>query len=144
VCIVLGRALLWRIFDKSGNFIPKEIKRYVHGAYSNLGDQCTLENGVNPIKKIPLGISGNDAEVVIDELFTDEGFELVDEQGRRVRRRIEKQEITLLASQVLHLHRDVFNLKAQLERRDEQIARKMSKVSRTSMLQQLLVSPQQY
>jgi hypothetical protein len=120
VCIVLGRALLWRIFDKSGNFIPKEIKRCVHeDAYSNLGDQCTLENGVNPIKKIPLGIGGNDVEVVIDELFTDEGFELVDEQGRRVRRRIEKQEITLLASHVLHLCRDLFDLNAQLERQDE-------------------------
>jgi hypothetical protein len=116
VCIVLGRALLWRIFDESGSFIPDEIKSRVCNAYNNLGDQCTLENGVNPIKKIPLGIGGNDAEVVIDELFTDEGDEAVEDQARRVKRRIEKQEITLLSSHVLHLRRDILDLKAQLER----------------------------
>ena len=105
VCIVLGRALLWRIFDPSGvHIIPQNIRVRVMAAYNDLGTTCTLENRENPIKKIPLGVNGCDAELIIHELLSDE----TDSNSQNIMQRrntIERDEIRLLSSQVLYLRR---------------------------------------
>jgi hypothetical protein len=41
----------------------------VVGAYSDLGQQNALENGTNPVKKVPLAVDGHDSEVIFDEII---------------------------------------------------------------------------
>ncbi len=63
VCIVLGRALLFKIFDSSpgekrvGGVAP-QIRARVMDGYACLGGRNTLSQGENPVKKIPLGVIG--------------------------------------------------------------------------------------
>ena len=45
VCVVLGRALLWKIFHVSGEVLPIEIRSRVMAAYDDLGENCSLEGG---------------------------------------------------------------------------------------------------
>lgn len=74
VCIVPGRALLFKIFDSSpgekrvGGVAPQIMAR-VMDAYACLGGRNTLSQGENPVKKISLGVIGVDSELVIDELL---------------------------------------------------------------------------
>ena len=52
VCVVLGRALLWRLFDSSrdsATAIPEHKRRYMMQAYTDLGDRNTLAPGTNPV-----------------------------------------------------------------------------------------------
>lgn len=50
VCVVFGRALLWRVFDKSGDLaIPQRRREYILQAYADLGDRNGLGAGVNPV-----------------------------------------------------------------------------------------------
>ena len=43
------------------------------GAYSDLGQRNALENGTNPVKKVPLVLDGHDLEVLIDEIIGSDG-----------------------------------------------------------------------
>ena len=59
-------------------------------------------------KKIPLGVNGCDAELIIHELLSDE----TDSNSQNIMQRrntIERDEIRLLSSQVLYLRRQVHN-----------------------------------
>ncbi len=65
VCLVLARAMLWRIFDSSGDgLVPDCICSHVVGAYSDLGQWNALENGTNLVEKVPLAVDGHDLEVI--------------------------------------------------------------------------------
>ena len=73
---MLVRALLWRIFDEVKLFsVPEKIFRMVKNAYQDLGDRCRLPEGDNPVEKVPLIVTGSDAEVHIDVLLEDDGIE---------------------------------------------------------------------
>ena len=41
-------------------------------AYADLGDRNTLDAGDNPVRKIPLGVTGVDAKLIGVELMQDE------------------------------------------------------------------------
>jgi hypothetical protein len=50
VCVVFGRALLWRVFDKSGDLaIPQRKREYILQAFADLSDRNGLGAGVNPV-----------------------------------------------------------------------------------------------
>ena len=49
VCVVLGRALLWRLFDGSGDAIPPQRKAQMLEAYRALGTRNTLVVDQNPV-----------------------------------------------------------------------------------------------
>ena len=49
VSIVLGRALLWRLFDGSGDAIPPQRKAQMLDAYRALGTRNTLGVDQNPV-----------------------------------------------------------------------------------------------
>ena len=50
VCIVLGRAVLWRAFDAATNHAFPEAKlQYIQRAYADIGDRNTLNAGSNPV-----------------------------------------------------------------------------------------------
>ena len=131
VCIVLGRALLWRIFDESGDVVPEAIRVRVMAAYADLGDDHHVEEGVNPIMKVAIGVDGVDAELVVDTLFEDDNeADGADRNGRRVRRRIERQEIQFLRSQIMHLRRQQDEALIQLARRDDKHEQLLQRINR--------------
>jgi hypothetical protein len=115
-CIVLGRALLWKIFHSSGEKeVVPEIRARVLHVYAGLGDRNTLENGDSPVRKIPLGIIGVDGELIIKELMQEEST--AGNGDVRVCGRMERQEIQLLQSQIVHLRREMKDMRSESDRR---------------------------
>lgn len=71
VSVVLGTALLWRIFSQDGEAaIPQVIRQWVIVAYQIIK---LLDDGINPISKIPLVITGDEGEVYMDPIAEDDG-----------------------------------------------------------------------
>lgn len=69
VCLALGRAALWRLFDPSGdNIVPEEMRARVMARYADLGHDNTLPAGTNPVRKVPLIVDGADSEVLVDRV----------------------------------------------------------------------------
>ena len=96
-----------QIFDSSGDgLVPDCIQSHVVGAYSNLGQWNALENGTNPVKKVPLAVDGHDLEVIIDEIIGGDGAGGdVGGEGEgdvRIQLGLHHQEVRMLSSQVLH------------------------------------------
>lgn len=74
VAAVLGKALLWSIFDDVASArVPPQIFTRVMAAYNSLHARHRLPNGENPVKKIQLVAScgESDGEVYLDELPDD-------------------------------------------------------------------------
>ena len=129
VCIILGRALLWKVFHPSGEHgVAPEIKARILHAYTDLGGRNTLGQGENPVKKIPLGVTGVDSELVIDELLQES------EAGRngdiRVCTGMERQEVCLLLSQVLHLRRELRDAAAKQDCRFMLLCHELSRIKK--------------
>ena len=128
-CVVLGRALLWKIFHVSGEALPNEIRSRVFAAYNNLADH-TLQAGENPVRKIPLGVAGIDSELIIDEIMgEDNGTGGNNGGNHRANQGFQRQEVRLLSAQVLHLRRELTDSRAELERRDANFQRKLSRIN---------------
>ena len=126
--LVLGRALLWRIFDRSeAHVVPATIRNRVKRAYRDLGERCRLLNEENPVEKVPLLVTGEDAMVFIDVLDDDDDGDAGNRNGRRVRpRRRTEEELRHLRSLVVGLKRDNANLKAGIDRLDARMSRKLT------------------
>lgn len=85
--LVLGKALLWKVFEDSSNYVPAEISQRIRRAYNQVlhagdeelhaGDDPT-EAGDNPIKKVPLVLRHrkSDYTVVIEEEQSTNRFSL--------------------------------------------------------------------
>jgi hypothetical protein len=135
VCIVLGRALLFKIFDSSlgdkqvGGVAPQTRAR-VMDAYACLGGRNTLSQGENPVKKIPLGVVGVDSELFIDELLHDDGAGGTGGDNMRVRAGMERQEVRLLSSQVLHLRQELRNATCEHDRRYLLLRHELSRINK--------------
>ena len=68
--VVLGRAVLWYAFTAEGIAdMPPMLYQRICNAYALLNND--LEATTNPVKKIPLVVSGNDGEVYMDEIPDD-------------------------------------------------------------------------
>jgi hypothetical protein len=66
--IILGRALLWYAFSEPGaTDIPLDILNRIREAYGAIATN-NLPDGTNPVKKIPLVITGHEGEVYIDDI----------------------------------------------------------------------------
>ncbi len=73
-------------------------------AYASLGGRNMLGQGEYLVKKIPLGVIGVDSELVIDELLDDQNEASGDAP---VCTGMERQDVHLLSSQVLHLQQEL-------------------------------------
>jgi hypothetical protein len=130
VCIILGRALLWKVFDGGQQElgVAPEIRARIMHAYAGLGVRNTLGQGDNPVRKVPLGVTGVDSELVIDELLQEV------EAGRngdvRVRTGMERQEVRLLSSQVLHLRHELRDATAEQDRRYLLLRHELSRINK--------------
>ena len=116
VCLVLGRAMLWRIFDMcSDDLVPREQRRRILELFEDLGVNNLLPAGKNPVRKIPVVVDGYDTEVLMDQIV---GGDDVDENNNTAPQRIglRRQEIRLLASQVTHLRRELADSWVEHER----------------------------
>ena len=70
---VLGRALLWRIFDpEQSKVVNLRVVSRVKAAYCVVFSYNCLDEGENPVAKIPITLSEIDGEVSIEPFFTDE------------------------------------------------------------------------
>lgn len=135
VSLVLGRALLWRCFDETESIIvPDTIRNRVRAAYNDLGDTCQLMADENPIEKISIIVTGNDAQVFIDLLLEDDdGNNAVANQNRvgAGPRRIDDEQIRHMNSLMIGLRRDNEELQAELRRRSEIHERMLRQINRT-------------
>jgi hypothetical protein len=130
VALVLGRALLWLVFEDRDGYLPEELDDRVKLAYRDIPGR-TLPLIENPIKKVLLVVTGDEGEVYIDEVGGGDDDDEnendgSDNVGRRTRRRIERDEIRALQSQMAGLRRENHELKSQLQlfsnRTDRQFA----------------------
>jgi hypothetical protein len=116
VCLVLGRAMLWRIFDRCGeDLVPPEQRIRILQRYEDLSANNLLSVGTNPVKKIPLVVDGYDSEVLIDQVVGGDDDD-TDNPVLIQRMRLRRQEIRLLASQVIHLRRELADSRVEHER----------------------------
>ena len=80
VAATLGRALLWAIYsEEMSGMIDEGVRERVKAAVAQVvGDR--LADGVSPIRKIPLIITGNEGSLTITEMHDDN-----DDEGNNVR-----------------------------------------------------------
>lgn len=120
--LVFGRAVLWRVFDAGSAPVPPQISNRVMTAYQGLGDRNTLAEGDNPVRKAPLGVAGIDAELILEEILVggDGGGGGGGGGGgdARVMHGMQREEVRLLSSQVMHLRRELADAHAEQVRRD--------------------------
>ena len=108
VCIVFGHAVLFRVFDRTGeDAVPTPMRESIMQAYHELESRNILEDGCNPIKRRPLIVTGYDTEVIIDLMEADDddgqgGLANGDGNPHRAAM-IRNQEVCMLSSQILHL-----------------------------------------
>ncbi len=96
--------------------VAPEIRARVLHTYTDLGDSNTLGAGDNPVRKIPLGVTGVDAELIVIELMQDESA--AGNGDVCVRGGMERGgEIQLLQSQVVHLCRKMKDMHSESNRR---------------------------
>lgn len=65
----------------------------------------------------------------MEEAFAEDDEDGADENDRRVRRRMDKQEVRMLSSQVKHLRREVADVRAERTRQDEKVHRRLDQIN---------------
>ena len=65
VALVLGKALLWLVFSEENLYAPDEMRERISHEYNTTHQ---LPENVNPIEKILMVVTGNDAEVYFNEV----------------------------------------------------------------------------
>ena len=68
VCIILGKALLFSIFEDDENHIPEDISTRVKTAYAGVA----VDPSQNPVIRVPIVCTGHEGEVYIDTIAIDE------------------------------------------------------------------------
>lgn len=122
--LVLGKALLWKVFEDRNNYVPSEISQRIRRAYNELGERCTLQAGENPVQKVPLVVykGENDYAVVIEEELTPE------QGGNQAERASTTEQLRFANSQIMQLRRN------QNESRNEIARNEARNVKRTKIL----------
>lgn len=135
VALILGKALLWKIFEDKDNYLPSEITRRVKGAWHNIPNSSSHGLEYNPISKVPLAVYGTNGQVVIEELM----YDVLDNNNRSTidnhlpisaARTGVEEHLQFLNSQLLSLRRELHN--AEVERlRQERVSKDfMQKINR--------------
>ena len=71
--VLLGRALLWRIFDPEQSKVVNLRKvEQVKNAYGVFSSRNRLDDGENPVAKIPIIVDQIEGEVSIEPFFSEE------------------------------------------------------------------------
>lgn len=105
-CTLLGRAVLWKVFEKSAgeksaqHCIPIPMMYRVMSAYRDLCNRCVLKDKENPIARLLLGVTGVDMQLIIGVIMTDDVIKAAAVHDWRAGSGLERQEA---ASLVIHL-----------------------------------------
>ena len=118
---------MWRVFNEDeSRFVPDDICQRIKDAYRDLGGRCQVPPGENPVEKIPLIISGSDAEVHIDMLLDDDNNPVAGAAPRR----IDAEQMMHMNSLLMGLRRDNSALRAEFTRYNERQERKLAVMNR--------------
>jgi len=119
--LVLGRALLWRVIDEDQQVsVPAIICIRIKNAYRDLGNRCTFLDGLNPVQKVPLIVTGADAEVHIEVLNDDD----INDGANGTRpRRHDVEQMRHMNTLLINLRRDSADLRNEVARIDERHGR---------------------
>ena len=72
VALILGKALLWAIFDDNANkWVSETVKNRIKTAYSNLNNN--LEEGSNPVERVRVIVSGGGGQLFISDFAAADG-----------------------------------------------------------------------
>jgi hypothetical protein len=100
VCIVFGRAVLFRLFDRTGeDAVHTPMRESIMRAYQDLGARNLLKEGCNPIRRRPLIVTGYDTEVMIDVMEV-EGH---DDEGGGIGANVDSRRSAMVRNQEVHL-----------------------------------------
>ena len=126
--LVLGRALLWRVFDEDQQAsVPATICTRIKNAYRDLGSRCTLQDGENPVTKVPLIVSGTDAEVHVELLIDAD----TNDGGNGTRpRRLDVEQMRHMNSLLINLRRDNADLRNEVARIHERHEHLLTRMNR--------------
>ena len=80
--IILGTALLWLIYSEHVDNVPNTIRHCVHLMYNNYRNPVFEET--NPVKRLPIIITGNKGQVYKDEKNIGEGSSGDNETGTTI------------------------------------------------------------
>ena len=160
VAAVLGRALLWRIFDpEQSGVVPPIISTRVKDLYKLVRDS-NLEDGENPIAKVPLDvrgdINGNLILTVLNDSIDDDAISENENEEERVNRlrhkynsninnrrvnnrRTENQQIDRLSALISTLQQGLQETENRQNRRYDIQNRKIDQL--TALIRQLLRQP---
>lgn len=145
VAKILGRALLWYAFTPEGQAdIPENIFNRIRHAYVGVAND--LEEGANPVKKVPLVVTGGEGEVYIDEIpeeFGDGnagGNGAVGNGGGFIDRPIRGQ-LLAVHSQLLAIRRQLDEVRGHQREQDAQIRRQYQTLN--ANLRRLAIVPGQ-
>ena len=142
VALVLGAALLWRIFDEDEKkVVPLQIKTRVIAAYNDLRAQHrgTLLEGENPVRKRLLCVYGEEDAVFIELLLLDDDNqnEQVQDRGgggadhgnsagetdinttNNRSRQLRDEQMKFMNSQIIALRRENAELRSELARQSQ-------------------------
>ena len=153
---VLGRAVLWRAMDPEDSLVlPKEWRDDIQRLYNEHGGS-TLDDGENPVAKIPLLVHGDNGKLIITPLLDDwgEDDENMTEEERRTRRRqryegdmnirrarshqSNNQAIQALTSHSISLQNELVAFQQDTNRKFDLMMKQLNKVNRNlaSLLKQ--------
>jgi hypothetical protein len=123
--LVLGRALLWYAFSEMGaSDLPLDLFRRIHEAYDGINND--MPEGINPVKKIALVITGNQGEVYMDEIpdgmVGDNGAGINGGVGGFIDRPVRDQ-LLALHSQMLGITRELVELRGSMQNNHSQSTR---------------------
>ena len=114
VCIILGTALLWFVFSDNDNAVPNAIAQRIKLAYANYCSDSFGEN--NPVKRIPIIITGHEGQVYMDELVaTEDGGVGNDIAGGNVADRPLRDQQLAIYSQLRMMNENINTLRDKYE-----------------------------
>ena len=117
-----------KISDEYGENLPIKIRSRVMAAYNDLGDHSSIEARDNLTRKVAIGMAGVDSELITYKIMTGD-----DNNGGggdcQVRYGMERQELRLSSSQVLHLRRELGDTRAEMQRQDMQFKHSLSHIN---------------
>jgi len=96
-------------------------------AYRDLGSRCTLQDGENPVTKVPLIVSGTDAEVHIELLIDAD----TNDGGNGTRpRRLDVEQMRHMNSLLINLRRDNADMRNEVARIHERHEHLLTRMNR--------------
>ena len=133
VCLVLGRALLWKVVETSTKIeeahnVPSSIMSRVMSAFGDLGERNRLLAGQNPVRRANLGVSGIDPQLhvfkilgsndVVNTAPADDVVRAASQGHVRHEQGVQDASFRFMASEIQRLRREQEDAREEASRRE--------------------------